>query len=341
MNTPNGRVTLKNIAESCGYSVNTVSRALRGDPRLPEDTIVRIQTAADKLGYIRNIMASSLRSGKSSIIAVIIEDIQNQHYSYLLNEISSRLNRKGYRVMILSNAPDDDARIQMAEYALSLAVDGILFFPALTSIPAARILQKNHIPMVLVDREIDGFDADVVRLDDYAGGRMAAETLTSMGHRNLLYLQGPRDNGSQPLRQQGFLDALAEQGIPEGSVIKIRYSSFLRAISEQNLDELLFPVEYSAIFSFNDQMAYYAMNCFRENDIRVPEDISILGFDNIRKDFPYLLPLTTLGAGREYDMADTVVNLMLERIEQPDLPPIKKILPVSLYEGGTCRKLMP
>ena len=72
MNTPNGRVTLKNIAESCGYSVNTVSRALRGDPRLPEDTIVRIQTAADKLGYIRNIMASSLRSGKSSIIAVII-----------------------------------------------------------------------------------------------------------------------------------------------------------------------------------------------------------------------------------------------------------------------------
>ncbi len=342
MHNGKSRVTLKDIARECGYSVNTVSRALRGDTRLPEETICRIRKTALEIGYIRNNLASSLRSGKSNVIAVVIEDLQNQHYSYLLDLLSIYLTQNGYRSMILTSRNALDTNAQTAEtlssavdYAVAHSVDGVLFFPDLDSTYPAETLKRNQIPLVLVDREIEGTKADVVRLDDYEGGRIAACRLLEAGRRRLVYMAGPVGNGSQQLREKGFFDALQEQGIDRSQVLVLPHHAVMRSIKGQALDEILFPVEYTGIFAFNDQIAYYVLNCLRENEIRVPEDVSVIGFDNIRSRYPYMMPLSSIGEERENEIAREAVRLLLERIGEPTRPPRSVILPVRYYEGGT------
>lgn len=122
------RITLKDISEQCGYSVNTVSRALRDDPRLPEATISRIKQVADELGYMKNVIASSMRSGHTNLIAVIVDDIQNPHYSDIISQISIKLRKYGYHTLILASYIEKN----YADYSLSLAlsynVSGIVFF---------------------------------------------------------------------------------------------------------------------------------------------------------------------------------------------------------------------
>ncbi len=335
MSTGKERVTLKDIAEKCGYSVNTVSRALRGDTRLPADTLQRIRQAADETGYVRNSLASSLRSGKSNMVAIIIEELKNQHYSYLVNQLGLFLNQHGYGIMILSTALEEDSEKQIARYALSHSVDGVIFFPNSNSQASARLLEKNHIPMVLVDREIDNFQADIVRPDDYQGGYLAGEILAKQGHREICYLAGPLKNGSQPLRQSGFLAALSHYGISREQIRIISHRQTFAAIRFATLKELLLPVDYTAIFSFNDEIAYYAMICLQENGVRIPGNISIIGFDNIRRHFPYLPLLSTIGEEKNAGMASIAVRLLLERMKNPGLPPRQEILPVVFYDGGT------
>ena len=348
MNSAKSRVTLKDIAQECGYSVNTVSRALRGDSRLPEETIRRIRESAYTIGYIRNNLASSLRSGKSNVIAIIIEDLQNQHYSYLLDMLSLYLSRNGYRVMILTsrndldpNARADDGLSASVDYAIAHAVDGVLFFPNRDSFASAKTLQKNNIPLVLIDREIDGVESDIVRLDDYEGGRIAARQLLEQGHRRLVYMAGPLENGSQYLREKGFFDVLKEQGISKDQVLILPHRVVMQSIEEHALDELLFPVEYTGVFAFNDQIAYYVLNCLRDNEINVPEDVSVIGFDNIRARYPYMMPLSSIGDEEETDMPGEAVRLLLERIEDPVRPVRSIILPVRYYDGGTLHREMP
>ncbi len=344
MNPSKSRVTLKDIAQKCGYSVNTVSRALRSDTGLPKETVDKIQATAREIGYIRNNLASTLRSGKSNVVAIVIEDLQNQHYSWLLHRLSRLLSANGYQVMILMNRTAsnisstqqaEEDTLQVVSYAISHAVDGVLCFPPKGSAPAAAALQKNNIPLVLIDREIDGISADIVRVDDYEGGRLAANILYDLGHRKIAYVEGPKNNGSQILRERGFLEVLAEKGIKKEEVLLLPHRAVMQSVEQQTLDELLFPVDYTAVFSFNDQMAYYVVNCLTENGIRIPTDVSVLGFDNIHSRFPYMTPLSTIAEQDGTGMAEEAVRLLLERIAEPDLPPRSVILPAAYYNAGT------
>ena len=208
-----GRITLRDVAEQCGFSVNTVSRVLRGDTKLPEDTRTKISKAAEELGYIRNNLASGLRSGKSHVIAVVVEEIQNPHYSSLINELDQLLREKGYVVMILCTHNDAKQEAQMLELAISHSVDGIFLFPISSGVHNADRILQTKVPIVLIDREISGLKMDLTRPDDYSGAYQAGRYLVSRGHRRFLYLGGPLVNSSHVYRRNGFRDALREGGI--------------------------------------------------------------------------------------------------------------------------------
>ena len=123
------RPTLSTVAQRCGYSVNTVSRALRGDSRLPQSTIQKIREAADEVGYIPNRLAASLRSSESHVVAIIIEDIENPHYSHLMARIELELQARGYNVIILCNNRSLTTEKELAALAVSYSVSGVLLFP--------------------------------------------------------------------------------------------------------------------------------------------------------------------------------------------------------------------
>lgn len=330
-----GRITLKNIADICQVSVNTVSRALRGDTRLSSETISRVQKTARDLGYIQNIGASALRSERSNAIAVVMEDIQNPHYTELLVQLAVILRSHNYHLIIFTPQFEDEYGIDIINLAISHSIDGMLFFPYMANEDVIQPVLKNRIPMVLIDREIQNVTNDVVRLDDYTGGYLAGKKLTELGHKKFLYLAGPLNNGSQPLRQSGFYKALQEAGVNLDDVRVIHSKDILRAIQNQTVMDLILPVNYTAVFSFNDQIAYSVMLALQQNGYRIPQDISFIGFDHLRQSIPYLPALSSISYQSKESMAQKTVDMLLSRIKNYSQPPRVCVLPVALYGEET------
>lgn len=328
------RITLKDIAEACNYTVNTVSRALRDDPRLPEATRAKIRQEALRLGYIRNSLASTLRSGKSGNVAVIVNDIHNLHFCNMLSRIDVELRRAGYNMMVLCMQLNEELGEQLIHSAISQSVDGILYFPYMNNPSHIEYMEKNHVPFVLLDRRIQGVTADSVRCDDEQGGYLAGTHLIGLGHRRFLFLSGVNRSSSQIDRLQGFYRALSEAALPAQSVRVVPGEAVESALSGGTLRSLLEPVDYTAIVSFRDEISYAVLNCLPAMGLSVPGDLSIISFDCLRADIPYLPKLTSIYAANG-NVADIGVRLLLSRIEDPDLPPQQRILPVRIYDEGT------
>ena len=324
------RVTLKDVANECGYTANTVSRAMRNDPRLPEVTRQTIREAASRLGYIPNKMASSLRSGKSHVIAVIVNDLHNQHFCQMLGKMDAELQSAGYSLLILCMQLNEELAQQLINTAISLSVDGILYFPHLRSQTPIQSMLDSHIPFVLLDRRVEDFTVDTVRCDDENGGYIAGNYLAGLGHRKYLYLSGLNISSSQIDRLAGFKRAMREHGIPEENVRIIPGEIAEDALSNGRIADLLYPLDYTAIVSFRDELAYPAVNALRDQGVSVPGDISVISFDNLVGGNPNLLPLTSIYA-EEIDVAGEGVRTLLERIEDPNLPARTKILPVKIF----------
>ena len=328
------RITLKDIAKDCGYTVNTVSRAMRNDKRLPAATREKIRTAAEKLGYIPNTLASSLRSGRRNTIAVIINDVRNLHFCRMLSKLDPELRLADYNVMILCMKSNGELGEQMIHAAISQSMDGIIYFPNLGDREKIDYIRRHGMPFVLMDRYAEGAEADVVRCDDEQGGYLAMNHLLSLGHRKILYLSGPDYSSSQHDRLRGCRKAMAERGI---GLEALRVVSGERNLAGEEVAEVLFPVDYTAIISFCDEIAYFAMQTLARRSIPVPEKVSVVSFDHLRADFPYLPKLTSVYAQQDI-AAEQAVSMLMARISRISSPGKEVILPVCLYnEGSTAR----
>lgn len=326
------RVTIKDIAERCGVTANTVSRALRGDTGISEATRVKVRQTAQEMGYIRNHLAATMRSGRSNLVSIIVDDIGNPHYATLIDEMNDALKENGYRTMTLCTRTRSDEMLEMANLSIANYVDGILYFPCSDDTHVVKLIQKARIPLVLIDRAVEGAPADVVRSDDYQGGVLAAERLYAAGHRKFAYMCGPERNGAQPFRRKGFMERLEQYGMASDITV-IEEEVISEAIRNKRFMDALLPVDYTGIFAFNDQIAYHAMNALRDYGCRVPEDVSVIGFDHMRGFLHYLQPLTSIAGGQAAELAKRSVALLMRRMQDPDAPFVSEILPVVLHEG--------
>ena len=329
------RITLKDVAGACGYTVNTVSRALRGDPRLPESTRVKIREAAVRMGYIRNSLASTLRSGRSGNIAVIVNDVHNLHFCNMLTVMDSELRQAGYNIMVLCMGLNEELGEHLIRSAISQSVDGILYFPYMNNRSHIEIMQKNNMPFVLLDRRIQDIVTDNVRCDDRQGGFLAGVHLAGLGHKKYLFLSGENRSSSQIDRLEGFMQAMSEYGIPESNIRVVPGEKVEAALADSTLRELLFPLDYTALVSFRDEVSYPVMLELADMGLEIPKDISIVSFDHLRGDIPYLPKLTSIFSEGQ-SVASNGVRLLLNRIEHPDLPPQVIVLPVRLFDEGTA-----
>jgi len=336
--TTNGRITLKDIAERCGYTANTVSRALRNDQKLPENTRVTIQRLAREMGYVPNSSARALRYGSSRTVAVIVNDINNPYYSNMLSQIDQLLKERDYHTMILCTQLDEELADTMIHLAVSQSVNGILFFP-FNNARHIRELHASGIPFVLMDRWIPGVEADIARIDDFRGGYALTQHLLEQGHRRLLYMAGPFVNSSQIDRQNGIVQALEDAGLEiEQHLRVIPWKDVPSEPAPEDIVQLLKPFDYTGIIAFNDVLAYHALNALNTVGLHVPEDISLAGFDHIRWRNTYLPPLTSIAADGK-GVASAAIELLFGRIDQPDLPFRHHILPVRLHLDGTTREV--
>ena len=329
------RITLRDVAGACGYTVNTVSRALRGDPRLPESTREKIRAAAVQMGYIRNSLASTLRSGRSGNIAVIVNDVHNLHFCNMLTVMDSELRQAGYNIMVLCMGLNEELGEHLIRSAISQSVDGILYFPYMNNRSHIEIMQKNNMPFVLLDRRIQDIVTDNVRCDDRQGGFLAGVHLAGLGHKKYLFMSGENRSSSQIDRLEGFMQAMREYGIPESNIRVGPGEKVEAALADSTLRELLFPLDYTALVSFRDEVSYPVMLELADMGLEIPKDISIVSFDHLRGDIPYLPKLTSIFSEGQ-SVASNGVRLLLNRIEHPDLPPQVIVLPVRLFDEGTA-----
>lgn len=336
-------VTLKDIALATGYSVNTVSRALRGKDDFAEDTIQRIKDTAREMGYVNNTIASSLRLGYTNTLAVILGDISNPHFAIMCKEIENYAREKGYVAFLLNTNEDTEMERQAIWTAIHKNVDGIIICPTQENNDNIELLKNSGIPFVLIGRRIEDKAVSYVVCDDVRGGYLATKCLLENGHRRILFLNAPQYISSARERYLGYCRALEEYGLmPEEKLIREI------SLSNDNVREvmaLVFSenVDFTAIFAFSDSIAWTAWTWLDECGYHVPENYSLVGFDHIQSRMAIPVQLTTVSSYKK-QMSLTAVDCVMKMMSEPsdeseEAEEYQKIIETNLIHGETVRKI--
>ena len=310
------RVTLRDIAAATGYTVNTVSRALRGRQDISARTRRLIQEQAKKAGYIPNALAASLRSGRSRTISVIIPDISDPLFAILVRDIEARLRDRGFDLFIQDTDEDDERERRAIRAAMGKKIDGIILCPCQKGIGNAALIRDAGVPLVLLGRRFARGSFDYVVADDVRGGWLATEHLIQRGHERIAFLNAPSYISSARERLEGYRRALQEHGIAfRGSLVRevgIAAGECSRVLQ----DMLARRVRFTSLFCFSDLMAWEAISFLQSRGMSIPADMAVVGFDDIQSRLNYPYPLTSVGYGKGR-IADAAVDSLLRAVEDP------------------------
>ena len=310
----NKTVTLRDIAEATGFSINTVSHALKEKTDISKETRALIQKTAQDMGYIGNASASFLRSGISKTIAIILGDISNPHFSIMVREIEAYIRGFGYTPFILNTDEDEGNEYDAILSAAQKNVDGIILCPVQKSRDNIHFLQKTGIPFVLIGRRFADEDADYVVCDDENGGYIAAKYLLQLGHRDILFLTAPAHISSSSERLHGFRRAFEEMGAAFRPELVYSGSSQAGGWGDLLSEARKSHPEVTAVLAFSDLIAWESILAFKNMGLRVPEDISVMGFDDIQSRFRFPVLLTTVSSSKR-TMATAAAELLLQKIQ--------------------------
>ena len=332
-------VTIRDVASKAEVSIATVSRVVNSKRPVNPDIRERVLKAIEELDYRPNYLARGLRQHNSSMVGLITPDNSNPFYAELARAIEDAGFAAGYSVILCNSDLSDEKQQAYIDVLLSHKVDGVIFIDVRDVVPEIfdRILAE-HIPIVLTNADMPVPTVDQVFIDNYQGGYMAGQYLLRLNHRRIGCITLSHPHSYQSKRVVGFRQALTECNIElteaNFTIGNGRYESGYRAMQEliQRHPDL------TAVYVYNDLMALGAMNALHTQGKRVPEDLSIIGFDNIFYASAFEPSLTTI-AQPITAIGQECVARLLERIQQPEKAPTHIMLPVELIERSSCRCL--
>ena len=289
------KITQYTIAEKAGVSAITVSRVINNKPDVNPKTRKKILKIINELNYVPNLLAKSLKSGKSKTIGVIVSNLYNPFFNDVLCGINEILNKKGYSIIVCNSNNSINEEEKNVLTLIEKRVDGILITPVGKKSLDIMHLQKIKIPSVLFMSHINLIKSDYVGFNDQLGSFQAAEHLISRGHKKILYLHGPTNFSLTNERLRGFKKALFEYGIEKDE-------SLFKEVTNPNMTEgykivkeiLCQKQNFTAIATFNDYVAIGVLKAVLERNLKVPEDIAIIGYDDIEFASLSIIPLTTI-----------------------------------------------
>ncbi len=328
------RVKLTDIAARTGFTVGTISKALQNKEGISPETRKSIIKAAREIGYIANAQAGGLRSGSSKTIAIIVSDIANPLFAIEIKICVEELEKRGYQAIVMGTEECPEREEKAIISALSKNVDGVLLCPSQRSTSGIELLKQNGMPFVLMGRRFENSDEDYVVCDDELGGYLAGRHLTELGHRRTLVITaGPYISSSRE-RLQGFERAMGEANISvdpdlilQSDASAYNSSEMINALLEKHKD-------FTAIFSFSDYIAWEIIYTLNSRGIRVPEDISVVGFDDVQSHMCFPPPLTTVHFPKR-TISTKSVELLLNRIAHRNDPPAQLVLNTHLVVRET------
>ena len=332
MSRSSGRVTLEDVAKATGFTINTVSRALKNKPDISRQTCEHIQQVAREMGYVRNYIASSLRSGRTKTIALIAGSMVNPFYAVLGDLIQKEAVRLGYSLMFLCSRDDPEIEQNMVEMALSRQVDGILIIPWDSGSPALDLLRESRVPYILLNRCVGNDRDDCILFDEEQGGYLAGRHLIEKGHRKIAMVSHADVAYSTEMRRNGFFRACREAGLSDEDIA----FAVIRDSGEILKQLKIWKSQgFTGLFSFCDDEAWGIITAMEREGLHVPEDFALVGFDNILGYLSFPRPICSVETDFEKE-AVLSIDLLRKRIHDPALPPQKIVLPVSLVCHETC-----
>ncbi len=306
--------TMKDVADRARVSVSTISHVLNNTRKVSQDTRERVLAAVEELGYQQNLLARSLKTRRTFAIGLLISDIQNPFFTSVIRGVEDAALSGGYHLFLCNTDEDPGREAAYIRELVKKRVDGLILASAASRHNHAGQLRLGSVPFVFMDREIEGIEADAVRVDNRLGMKLIAEHLVSLGHEQIGMISGPLEKSSGYERYQGQKAALTEMQITLDDSL-VRFGAFRLLSGQQAATELLrLPTPPTALVIANNQMTLGALLAIRELGLRVPQDVSVVGFDDMEWAPLANPPLTTL-AQPTYEMGVRAVQMLLERIE--------------------------
>jgi len=325
------KITLKDIAKKTGYSTITVSKALRDHSDLSEDTKNYIKKTADDLGYVKNASATSLRTGSTFTLALIISDITNPFFGILARHIELYAKKNGYTVIVLNTDEVPHKEVDAVNVAISANVDGVLLVPCQKDDAAVKILESRNMPYVIMGRFFADTPRHTVLADDYYGGYLVTSHLLDQGYSRILMLNAEPNISAATERLRGYIQAHLDRNLVPQKELCV-YGKSTTGECEETLAKCS-ALGYDAIFAYNDILALQAIALLQRQGIRVPEEIAIAGFDDITAFIGYLQPITSVAVSFD-SFAENAVNQLLASIKHQPIKMMTK-LPVTLNVRGS------
>jgi LacI family transcriptional regulator len=325
--------TSHDVARRAGVSQSTVSRALSGDPNVSEETRAKVVAAAEELDYSPDLVARSLITRKSRRVGVVVSNITNPFYPHLVDVLERDFSALGYN-MLLFNEQDADEQQNFLELYQGRAVDGFVFASAVIGFAAADRIHQSGVPVVFLNRHIEDERFDRVVSDNRAGGRRAAEHLVDLGHRRIAQIAGPPETSTAHERDEGFRSTLEKLGLPLDAELNLS-GPYEHATGLDGCRRLLALEEPPrAIFGGNDVIALGAGDAARSGGRRMPEDLSVVGFDDIAMSAWESIGLTTVRQPLA-EMARVSAELLVEQLDGAPREPAERVFPTELLVRRT------
>jgi len=342
------KTTLLDIAKELDITASTVSRALRNHPRISSSTKKAVFEMVEKLNYQPNNIASALRKGKSNIIGVIVPTSDRHFFASVIRGVEEVVRDEGYNLIICQSDEQTVKEQKIIDALLQIQVDGIIASVAKETTDTSHFenIQKRGVPLILYDRASDSLDVNSVVSDDYLGAYKAVSHLIEQGCRRIVHFAGQQHIGIYKDRLQGYLDALKENKIPVDEELIVETDliddtdQILKIGREMTLNLLKLAKLPDGIFSSSDFAAMGAIQVLKEQDIRIPEQVALVGYSN---DFStsVIEPALTSIDQHTKQMGNFAARLFLDQVksQEGEFAPRKTLLnPKLVIRKSSLRK---
>ncbi|MFW6016658.1 MAG: LacI family DNA-binding transcriptional regulator [bacterium] len=329
--------TMNDVAKEAGVSVATVSKYINGGNVLDRNEKA-IQAAIDLLDYEINQIARGLKTNSTKTVGVLIPSFKNIFFTTIISDIEEKLRQEGYSIIVCDYREDSDLEKEKLKFLLNKRVDGIIMVPTSNDIDHIKNIYEKKIPIVLIDRMIDGLECDVVAVDNINASYNSVEELIKNGHQRIGIICGPKDIYTTNDRLKGYYRVMEDYNIDikkemiQFSDYKIEggYDSFNKLMNLNNPP--------TAIFVTNYEMTLGSVIAINENNINIPTDLSIIGFDNIQL-AKIVNPSLSIVVQPMNEIGDKVAEIILKRLKGDcsDFPEIYRLkTELLIKESVSC-----
>jgi len=317
------------VAELAGVSVATVSRTLKQPESVSPKTRNRVLDAIQQAGYQPNQLAARLRSGKTHNLVVLVPTIANVFFARVISGMQQVAHEKGFTLLLSNTQADEQTESNYARMVESAAADGVIQLRAFNPFKREQLNEHSLHPMVNVCEVLDNVACPTVMLDNRAAAAAMTRHLIELGHKRIALVKGPARSPLTRDRIAGYRDALTEAGIVFDEQLLVAGDFSLKAGFDAAAQLLKLAERPTAIFCENDEMAIGAMQCLKQAGLRIPEDISVAGFDDINFAEYSDPPLSTIAQPAE-EFGRTAVSLLIDVLQGRVTKAAKVILPFDL-----------